>query len=73
MEDEIYSIEAVRLSEMIRKETEVTLIFNTGYQAHGVITDFDDDVIIVNVKGQEWMVYRSAVSTIVMGCFNGRK
>lgn len=73
MEDEIYSIEAVRLSEMIRKETEVTLIFNTGYQARGVITDFDDDVIIVNVKGQEWMVYRSAVSTIVMGCFNGRK
>ena len=73
MEDEIYSIEAVRLSEMIRKETEVTLIFNTGYQTHGVITDFDDDVIIVNVKGQEWMVYRSAVSTIVMGCFNGRK
>ena len=73
MEDEIYSVEAVRLSELVRKGKNVVLIFNSGYQAPAVITDYDEDVIIANVRDQEWMVFRSALSTIVMGGCNGRK
>ena len=61
------SLEDLYLSEAARKGKPVRLIFTTGYQAMAVIEDFDDVAIVAKVNGEQWLVYRNALSTVALG------
>ena len=69
--DEMISIEAVTLAEAVRKEKNVVLIFTDGFKTPAVIVDYDDVVIVARVRDQEWMIYRHALSTILLGNIGG--
>lgn len=64
--DEMTSLEARTLDAAIESGKAVKIIMVNGYQATATILDFDCNVILARVNGQKWMVYRHAVSTIVM-------
>lgn len=64
---EITNVEEHLLNQAVESGKEVTIITINGYQASAVIISFDSNVIEARVKsGKTWMVYRHAVSTIVM-------
>lgn len=67
MEDNIINLEEAKLQGAVERGKEVKIILRNGYQVHAVITDFDCNVLILRVKGEEWMMYINAVSTIVFG------
>lgn len=65
--EKIANVEEQLLNQAVESGKEVTIITINGYQAQAVIVDFDSNVIKARVKGgKTWMVYRHAVSTIVM-------
>lgn len=65
--EEIISLEEKKLQGAVERGKEVRIIFKNGYQMNAVITDFDCNVLVCRVKGEEQMVYITAVSTIVFG------
>lgn len=63
---ELESLETKALDRAIDETAVVRLIFVTGYQCEALILDYDADVIVAKVKGRRWLIYRSALSTIVL-------
>ena len=64
--DEMASIEVRKLEEAMRTQAIVKLFFVNGFATEARIEDFDCEVIVARVKDREWIVYRHALSTIVM-------
>lgn len=52
------------LSKLQRERQVVTVIITNGYQLKGRITGFDDLVIVVEIRNEQRIVYRHAISTI---------
>lgn len=52
------------LSKLQQERQVVTVIITNGYQLKGRITGFDDLVIVVEVRREQQIVYRHAISTI---------
>ena len=52
------------LSRLQEERQVVTLITINGYQMKGRITGFDDLVVVVEVRKEQQIVYRHAISTI---------
>lgn len=49
----------------LREERRLVTVFITnGYQLKGRITAFDQEVIAVEIRGEQQLVYKHAVSTI---------
>ncbi|MGM9626976.1 MAG: RNA chaperone Hfq [Faecousia sp.] len=65
-EIEIKILEEVVLSEAAENGSPVRIVFTNGYQTTAVIKDFDCETILAEVKGKRWMIYRHAVSTVVL-------
>ena len=63
---EIITIEEQCLQGLVDSGADVRIITTNGFQTKATIIDFDIAVIIAQVDGERWMVYRHAVSTIVM-------
>ena len=63
---EIYDLEAAILEDAAKKKKPVRLITINGYQMNAVIDDFDGNVILCRIAGRKHMVYRNALSTIVL-------
>lgn len=42
----------------------VTVITINGFQLHGRITGYDQHTILIEVDGQQQLVYKTAISTI---------
>ena len=64
--EEIITLEEKKLEEAVKRGKDVRIIMKNGYQMMGVIVDFDSNVLLCRVRGEEQMVYISAVSTIVL-------
>lgn len=62
----IANLEEKILQELVDAGAEVRIITTNGFQTKATIIDFDYEVIIAKVDGERWMLYRHAVSTIVM-------
>lgn len=60
------SLEIKSLNKAIEEEATIRLIFTNGYQTDAVILDYDFDVIIARVNGKRQLIYRNALSTIVL-------
>ena len=48
-----------------RNRTSVTVFLVNGFQMRGVITGFDQFVILLQSDGRQQMIYKHAISTIV--------
>lgn len=64
--DEIKSLEEQMLAEMAEARAEVRIVFTNGFQTTAVIKDFDCETILAEVRGKLWLIYRHAVSTVVL-------
>lgn len=64
--DEYGKLEELALSAVVESGEPVMIFLINGYQAKGEILDFDDGCILAKVNGKKWLIYRQAVSTIVL-------
>jgi len=53
------------LNEVRKKKIEVTIFLINGYQLSGRVIGFDNFTVILNNEGEEQMVYKHAISTII--------
>ena len=51
--------------EASRDKIPVTIITTNGFQLKGIITGFDDFVVILLSDGKRHMIYKHAISTVV--------
>ena len=52
------------LNQARRERTMLTVFLMNGFQMRGVITGFDQFVILLQSDGRQQMIYKHAVSTI---------
>ena len=58
-------IQEVFLDRVIREEMQMVLFLMNGYQLRGVITGYDDSVVVIETDGKQQVVYKHAISTMV--------
>ena len=52
------------LKELTNERIPVTLYMNNGFQIRGIITAYDDSVIVVVTDGKQRVFYKHAISSI---------
>ena len=52
------------LKECIRERVPVTLFLMNGFQLRGVITGYDNFVVVLVSDGKQQMIYKHAISTL---------
>ena len=65
----IHMSEAMNLQEAILKECRkdhvpVTLFLMNGFQLRGIITGYDNFVVVLVTDGKQQMIYKHAISTL---------
>ena len=53
------------LNEVRKEHIHVTLFLMNGFQMKGVITGFDNFVVMLVSEGKQQMIYKHAISTLV--------
>ena len=53
------------LNEVRREHTAVTMFLMNGFQLKGIVTGFDNFVVVLSSDGKQQMIYKHAISTIV--------
>lgn len=52
------------LREAMKEKVPVTLFLMNGFQIRGIITGFDDDVLVIVTDGKQQMIYKHGISTV---------
>ena len=52
------------LAEVVREKMPVTLFLMNGFQLRGIITGFDQFVVVLVTDGKQQMIYKHAISTL---------
>ena len=52
------------LREAMKEKVPVTLFLMNGSQIRGIITGFDDDVLVIVTDGKQQMIYKHGISTV---------
>lgn len=52
------------LREAMKEKVPVTLFLMNGFQIRGVITEFDDNVLVIVTDGKQQMIYKHGISTV---------
>ncbi len=53
------------LSEVRKEHTPVTLFLMNGFQMKGIVTGFDNFIVVLSSEGKQQMIYKHAISTLV--------
>ena len=53
------------LNAMLRSGKSVTVFLVNGYQMKGIVTGFDNFVVILAAEGKQHMIYKHAISTVI--------
>ena len=53
------------LNEVRKERIPVTMFLMNGFQMKGVVTGFDNFVVMLSTEGRQQMVYKYAISTLV--------
>ena len=61
---EINNLQEAILQEVRRDRIPVTLFLMNGFQLRGVITGFDNFVVVLVSDGKQQMIYKHAISTL---------
>lgn len=48
----------------MKEKVPVTLFLMNGFQIRGVITEFDDNVLVIVTDGKQQMIYKHGISTV---------
>lgn len=59
------NLQDVILTKLRRERQVVTVFITNGFQMKGRITAFDQFTLVLDVKGEQQILYKHAVSTIV--------
>lgn len=62
---EINNLQNEILNECTRDKVPVHLFIMNGFQLHGIITGYDNFVVILESDGKQKMIYKHAISTII--------
>lgn len=62
---EIINLQDAMLRQVTREHTPVTLFLMNGFQMRGVITGYDNFVVVLLTEGRQQMIYKHAISTMV--------
>ena len=52
------------LNEVRRDRVPVTLFLMNGFQLRGIVTGFDNFVVVLVTDGKQQMIYKHAISTL---------
>ena len=63
MSDTINLQEAI-LKEVCRERVPVTMFLMNGFQLRGIITGYDNFVVVLVSDGKQQMIYKHAISTL---------
>ena len=61
---ETTNLQEAILNEVRRQSVPVTLFLMNGFQLRGVITGFDNFVVVLVSDGKQQMIYKHAISTL---------
>lgn len=53
------------LNEVRKEHTPVTMFLMNGFQMKGVVTGFDNFIVVLSSEGKQQMIYKHAISTVV--------
>ena len=62
---DIINLQDAILKEVRREKVPVTLFLMNGFQLRGVITGYDNFVVVLVTDGKQQMIYKHAISTLV--------
>lgn len=62
---ETMNLQDALLRQVLKERLPVTLFLMNGFQLRGVITGFDNFVVILLTDNKQQMIYKHAISTIV--------
>ena len=62
---EAINLQDAILQECRRDKAPVTLFLMNGFQLRGIITGFDNFVVVLVSEGKQQMIYKHAISTLV--------
>ena len=61
---ETTNLQEAILNEVRRQSVPVTLFLMNGFQLRGVITGFDNFMVVLVSDGKQQMIYKHAISTL---------
>ena len=61
---ETINLQEAILNEVRKQAVPVTLFLMNGFQLRGVITGFDNFVVVLVTDGKQQMIYKHAISTL---------
>lgn len=62
---DIINLQDAILKEVRREKIPVTLFLMNGFQLRGVVTGYDNFVVVLTTDGKQQMIYKHAISTLV--------
>ena len=62
---DIINLQDAMLKEVRRDKVPVTLFLMNGFQLRGVVTGYDNFVVVLTTDGKQQMIYKHAISTLV--------
>ena len=62
---EAMNLQDALLRQVLKERIPVTLFLMNGFQLRGVITGFDNFVVILVTDNKQQMIYKHAISTLV--------
>ena len=62
---DIINLQDAILKEVRREKVPVTLFLVNGFQLRGVISGYDNFVVVLISDGKQQMIYKHAISTLV--------
>lgn len=62
---DIVNLQDAILKEVRRDKIPVTLFLMNGFQLRGVVTGYDNFVVVLTTDGKQQMIYKHAISTLV--------
>ena len=62
---EIINLQDAILKEVRRDRIPVTLFLMNGFQLRGVVSGYDNFVVVLVTDGKQQMIYKHAISTLV--------
>ena len=59
------NLQDVFLNQLRRDRLSVTVFLMNGFQMHGIIRSFDGFTVVLDTAGQQQLIYKHAISTII--------
>ena len=53
------------LNQLRKDKSVVTMFLMNGFQMKGIVTGFDNFVVVLSSEGKQQMIYKHAISTLV--------